>query len=103
MNPVEIEEAVAQISSNRFDSVEFPFEFLLAFGRKSTTIKKLRSGITNKSDIGGVLQRNNIHISTCLRGEIDEKFKMLKQSKETIKSKAKYILATDGEDFISRI
>ena len=101
MNPVEIEEAVSQISENSFNAVEFPFEFLLAFGRKSTTIKKLRSGITNKSDIGGVLQRNNIHIATCVKGEIDEKYKMLKQSKETIKSKAKFILATDGENFIS--
>ena len=101
MNPVEIEEAVSQISSNRFDAVEFPFEFLLAFGRKSTTIKKLRSGVTNKSDVGGVLQRNNIHIATCIRGEIDKKLEMLKQSKETTKSKAKFILATDGEDFIS--
>ena len=101
MNPVEIEEAVSQISSEMFDAVEFPFKFLLAFGRKSTTIKKLRSGVTNKSDIGGVLQRNNIHIATCIKGEIDEKLEMLKQSKETIKSKAKFILATDGGDCIS--
>ena len=36
MNPVEIEEAVSQISENSFNAVEFPFEFLLAFGRKST-------------------------------------------------------------------
>ena len=51
MNPVEIEEAVSQISDNKFKAVEFPFEFLFAFGKKSTTIKKLRSGITNKSEI----------------------------------------------------
>ena len=87
MNPVEIEEAVSQISSNRFDAVEFPFEFLLAFGRKSTTIKKLRSGVTNKSDIGGVLQRNNIHIATCIKGEIDKKLEMLKQIKEQLNQK----------------
>ena len=89
MNPVEIEEAVSQISSNRFDAVEFPFEFLLAFGRKSTTIKKLRSGITNKSDIGGVLQRNNIHIATCQEGEVDITLNSLKESQETKKGKAK--------------
>ncbi len=101
MNPVEIEEAVSRISSKSYDADNFPFDFLEAFGRKSTTIKKLKSGVSNKSDIGGVLQRNHIHIATCIKGEIDEKLEILKQSKETIKSKAKFILATDGEDLIS--
>lgn len=63
MNPVEIEEAVSALALEPFNAAEFPFQFLAAFGNKSTTIQRLRSGSTNASDIeGGVLQRNNIHI-----------------------------------------
>lgn len=53
MNPVEIEEAVSDLAIQPFDRIEFPFDFLRAFGNKETTIKRLRSGDTNKSDMGG--------------------------------------------------
>jgi hypothetical protein len=42
---------------------EFPYQFLRAFGNKETAIKRLKAGATNQSDIGGVLQRGNIHIA----------------------------------------
>ena len=61
MNAVEIEEAISALAEQPFDAAEFPFLFLEAFGNKQTTIKRLRKG-QNKSDIGGVLQTNNIHI-----------------------------------------
>ncbi len=61
MNPVEIEQAISDLAEAPFDAAEFPYAFLEAFGRKATEIKKLRKGDTNKSDLGGVLQRNNIH------------------------------------------
>jgi len=65
MNPVEIEEAVSVLASEPFERAEFPYRFLLAFGNSDTTIRQLRSGSKNQSDIkGGVLQRNNIHIAT---------------------------------------
>ena len=62
MNAVEIEEAISELAEQPFEPQEFPFAFLEAFGNKKTTIKKLRSGASNKSDMGGVLQTNNIHI-----------------------------------------
>jgi hypothetical protein len=31
-------------------------------------LKRLRAGASNKSDLGGVLQTNNIHILTCDAG-----------------------------------
>ena len=97
MNAVEIEEAISELSNHPFNHKEFPYQFLIAFGNKSTTIKKLRSGITNKSDLGGVLQRNNIHICTCINGEeLSEKLFSLKESKATINSNVKFIVATDG-------
>ena len=68
MNAVEIEEAISALAEQPFDAGEFPFAFLEAFGNKETTIKRLRAGASNKSDLGGVLQTNNIHIAVCAAG-----------------------------------
>ena len=59
LNAVEIEEAISAMAEQFFDAQEFPFAFLQAFGNKETTTKRLRSGASNKSDLGGVLQTNN--------------------------------------------
>ncbi|WP_292062754.1 class I SAM-dependent DNA methyltransferase [Brevundimonas sp. UBA7664] len=100
MNPVEIEEAVSNLALEPFDRAEFPFQFLRAFDNPETTIKRLRSGSTNQSDIpNGVLQRSNIHIATCAIGEVDATLKALRESPKTTLAKAKFILATDGEAF----
>jgi len=97
MNAVEIEEAVSELAGQPFDQEEFPFALLEAYGNKLTTIKKLRAGNSNKSKIdGGVLQRNNIHLATCMEGNVSDTLVLLKDSPETAKAKAKFILATDG-------
>ncbi|MEE4537879.1 MAG: DNA methyltransferase [Erythrobacter sp.] len=99
MNAVEIEEAISELAAQPFDRAEFPFAFLEAFGRKANTLKQLRAGTTNASDLpGGVLQRNNIHIATCDPGTVDETLKALRESPKTVAAKAKFILATDGVD-----
>jgi hypothetical protein len=100
MNPVEIEEAVSNLALEPFARAEFPFQFLQAFDNSETTIKRLRSGNTNQSDVpGGVLQTKNIHIATCAPGEVDATLKALRESPKTASAKAKFILATDGEAF----
>lgn len=99
MNAVEIEEAVSALAERPFDVEEFPFAFLQAFGNKETTLKRLRKGESNKSDLGGVLQTNNIHIAVAAPGEVTKTFAALKASPATIKFKAKFVLATDGETF----
>lgn len=100
MNAVEIEEAVSDLARQAFDPEEFPYSFLEAFGNKSTTIKRLRKGNSNKSDIeGGVLQRNNIHIAVTQEGSVSEILSSLRESPATSKAKAKFILATDGKEF----
>ncbi len=101
MNAVEIEEAVSRLAESPFDSEEFPFAFLEAFGNKSTTIKKLKSksGGSNKSDVGGVLQHNNIHLKVCSEGEVTNTLTALRESAATARHKAKFILATDGKSF----
>ncbi|EML5399106.1 class I SAM-dependent DNA methyltransferase [Pseudomonas aeruginosa] len=97
MNAVEIEQAITDLASQPFDRVEFPYAFLQAFGNKETTLKRLRSGATNKSDLGGVLQTSNIHLAMCEAGKVTETLAALKASPATARAKAKYVLATDGE------
>jgi hypothetical protein len=102
MNAVEIESAVSDLALQPFDPANFPYAFLEAFGNKETTIKRLRAGASNKSDFtgpwGGVLQTNNIHIAACAPGEVPQTLKALKDSPATAKAKAKFILATDGDE-----
>lgn len=105
MNAVEIEEAISNLAEQEFDSANFAFAFLEAFGNKETTIKRLKSekkGCTNASDLkaeGGVLQRNNIHILVSPEGETANTLTKLKESPSTEKAKAKFILTTDGKYF----
>ena len=99
MNAVEIEEAISQLANEPFDAMEFPYRFLESFGYKPTTIKRLQSGASNKSDIGGVLQPNNIHIKVCDKGVVSDVLRELKQSASTTRFKAKFIVATDGQEF----
>ena len=98
MNAVEIEEAISEVARSPFDREEFPFAFLTAFGNKDTTIKKLRAGASNKSDLGGILQTNNIHLKVCNLGEVTNTLAALRASPATAKAKANFILATDGND-----
>lgn len=98
MNAVEIEQAISEMAFQPFDPVEFPFTFLAAFGNKETTLKRLRTGNNNASDIaGGVLLRNNIHLAVCAAGAVGDTLKWLRASPATTKAKAKFILATDGQ------
>ncbi|MCL4778620.1 MAG: lactate dehydrogenase [Gammaproteobacteria bacterium] len=99
MNAVEIEEAISALAEQTFDPAEFPFAFLQAFGNKETTLRRLRKGESNKSDVGGVLQTSNIHIAVAAPGEVTQTLAVLKASPATAKAKAKFVLATDGETF----
>ncbi len=86
MNAVEIEEAISSLAEQPFDAATFPYAFLEAFGNKSTTLKRLQSGASNKSDIeGGVLQFNNIHLAACAVGDAHTTFEKLKSSPATAK------------------
>ena len=100
MNAVEIEEAVSALIEQPFEAPEFPFAFLAAFGNKDATLRKLRSAkaseTTNKSDVGGVLQRNNIHLAVAPAGDVSATLAALRTSPATTKHKARFILATDG-------
>lgn len=97
MNAVEIDQAVSELFQQPFDAAQFPFQFLAAFDRNETTLKRLRTGNTNRSDVpGGVLQRNHIHIAPAPAGEVDPTIAALRASPRTESERARYILATDG-------
>ena len=93
MNAVEIEQAVSELAERPVDTAEFPYSFLIAFGNKETTIKRLRSGASNKSDIGGILQTNNIHLKACAQGDVAATLNAPRNSPATTRAKAKFILA----------
>jgi hypothetical protein len=98
MNAVEIESAISELALHPFDTAEFPYVFLAAFGSKDTALKRLRAGNNNASDVpGGVLLRNNIHIAACEADTVGDTLKALRASAATTKAKAKFILATDGQ------
>lgn len=97
MNAVEIADAVYELAEKPFIAEEFPYAFIEAFGNKETTIKRLKAGATNKSDIGGVLQTNHLHISISEPGKTSSELNKLKASPATTKYKAKFIISTDGE------
>lgn len=98
MNAVEIEEALAELVAQPFDRAEFPFQFLAAFGNKDTTLRRLRKGDSNASDVpGGVLQRNNIHLVASAPGELAAAVRSLQHSPRNGSAKVKFLLATDGE------
>jgi hypothetical protein len=98
MNAVEIADAVADLAAQPFEAAEFPFQFLAAFDKKETQLKRLRKGDTNRSDVpGGVLLQSNIHLAVCAAGETHATLGLLKASPNTTKAKAKFILSTDGQ------
>ena len=98
MNAVEIEQAKSDLALEPFDPAEFPYAFLAAFGHKETTLKRLRAGNNNGSDLAGaVLLRNHIHLAVCAVGEVGATLQALRASPATAKAKARFILTTDGQ------
>lgn len=71
MNAIEIESEVEKLAKAPYDAEAFPWAFLRAFAAKETTVKRLKKGDTNHSDLPkGVLWRNNIHLATCPEGQV---------------------------------
>lgn len=98
MNAVEIEQAISELAEAPFDPVGFPFQFLSAFGHKDTTLRRLRTGNSNTSEVpGGVLLRNHIHLAVAEPGQVADSLATLRASPANAKGKPKFLLATDGD------
>jgi hypothetical protein len=61
MNAVEIADAVADLAAAPFDATEFPYQFLKAFDKKETQLKRLKKGDTNLGLLEGV-RRFVLHV-----------------------------------------
>ncbi len=89
MNALEDEEAMSALAEQPLDAQVYPFAFREAFGDKATPLKRLRSGASNMSDLGGVHKTSNIHIAAADPGGAMEKFAALRTSPATTRGKAK--------------
>lgn len=98
MNPTEIADALEIIAKAPFDAAEFGYAFADATDNAKATIAKLRSGVTNKSDItGGVLLNAKFHYAPALPGMSAAMLDSMRASKRGVKAKPAILLATDGE------
>jgi hypothetical protein len=90
MNAVEIEEAVSDLVQQPFEAAEFPFQFITAFGAKKATIDRLRAtkNGTNQSNVGGVLQRNKIHIGIAPTRQVGATLAALRAGPKTVSATA---------------
>ena len=97
MHPAEIYEALAALSAEAYDPIEFPFDFALATDNAPATIAKLRGGTFNKSDLpGGVLMNQKFHFAPAMMGMSAVTLDALRASKRTLKHKPAILIATDG-------
>lgn len=97
MNAVEIGEAVPELAEQPFDPEQLLVQFVAAFGNRHTTLKRRRTGVSNKLDVGGVPQARNIHIATCALGQTHATIASLRTSAVSACQKARVNRATDGE------
>ncbi len=99
MNAVEIKQAVSELAEQPFDRQSFPFQFLAAFGNKYTALKRSRTGVSNKSNLGDFLHANMIHIATCAPGQVHATLASLRANAVSSRRRARFNLATEGERF----
>jgi len=87
MNAVEIEAAVSALALQPYDGLSFrlPSWLPLAIKRQQSTAAQGR--VERLGPAGGVLQRNNIHISTCESGRVGEALKALRLSPKNAAAK----------------
>ena len=83
LDAVEIEQAITDFAERPFDLSEFPFAFLEAYGNKDISVRKLHSGASNKSDLGGVLHVNHIYVEVAELGTVSETLNALRDSAST--------------------
>ena len=97
MNAVEILEAVSELAEQPFDPEELLVQFVAAFGNRHTTLKRRRTGVSNKLAVGGVPQTRNILIATCALGQTHATIASVRTSTVSARQKARVNRATDGE------
>lgn len=100
MNIVDIEQALTEIAQKPYNPQSLGLEFVAAFAKSSTTLKRLKES-TNESDIpNGLLWRGYMHYAPAQRGMAAEILEQLKLSKASAKHKVRLLIATDGHELL---
>lgn len=102
MNVAEVEDAATRLASAAFDPETFFFGFMAAYGATQTTITRLRGGETNHTDVPGAwLWRLNVHAGIADTGNAPALRDRLKASPATARRRARFLLATDGDELVA--
>jgi len=98
MNPTEIYDALDALGKAPFNAAEFGYTFAEATDNAVATVKKLRTGTTNKSELpDGVLLAGKFHYVPAPPGEVVHVMDVIKTAKSTAKGKPAILVTTDGE------
>jgi hypothetical protein len=73
--------------------------FWLLSGARRLLLSVCGRGVTTKSDLGGVLMTNNVHLQVCFAGSVGHTLGELRESRAMGKGQVKFIVATDGDSF----
>ena len=99
MNVAEIGEAMESLAGASFDPEGFVPGFMAAYDAAATTITRLRRGETNHTEVDGAwLWRNKLHALPAPETDVDEALTRLRDSRTTRRYRARFVLATDGEN-----
>src|SRR5690606_17789646 len=101
MNIVDIEQALIEIAQKPYNPQELGLEFVAAFAKASTTIKRLKGASHNESDVAdGLLWRGYMHYAPAPEGMAAEILEQLKSSKASVKHKTRLLISTDGNEIL---
>jgi hypothetical protein len=103
MNPVEIAEAIAKLTTHHYRPETFLAGFMAAYGAPKATLKRIKTGEGNSSDFtDGVLWRRWLHFKPSAKGMITSDLELIESSKKTVQAKVRYAIACDGREFGAR-
>ena len=88
----QVQKLISNAISNRYTLSTFIYDFLLAYGRKEITIKRLHSGETNQSSKKGeVIGKNLLFFKEVGSGDVPTTMSELKNDKRTSKYRIRFI------------
>ena len=103
MNPVEIAEAISELTTSIYRPEKFLAGFMAAYGAPNATLARIKAGEGKSSDFtGGILWRRWLHFEPSTKGTIAGDLDLIEASKKTAQAKVRYAIACDGREFGAR-
>lgn len=93
----QVQQNVASIANREHYNRDFLFELMAAYGRSTSSITKLRTGIVNLANYRDteVLQRNVVYFKHIQDGKLLPEIEKLKQNPLTTRYNPRYLIVTD--------